>query len=579
MGEFEDDVHRKAGPGRRWMPLGFVSFCVLVVGGVADFFGRMDLGDIFPSDTVSYLDCMRAFERGDLHAALNPLWSPGYPALLALLRPAFPAAPEGTWYAAHTLNFLIYAASWIAFVWLARELSPDGRFQSWLVILAGSAFVTAEACLDQVPRIGPDKLVALLFYVACALQARLLRKDEREGGALLGVALGLGFLAKAPMLIVGVVMLGLTAFLLARRGERVRSVMVAGGLFLAIVFGYGAALSRATGWATLGESGSLNYAWHVNRLQKWVHWQGGTSDAGEAWGSRRLAGFARWTEDPPTFGAPVHPTRAEGQEPTVYLFSADRHATYDPYFDPPYWYRGYAHVFRWRYQLIALARNAFHLVMLGRMPFVWGLGIFAFWGWKMGERGRMRRRDATAVALSAGLAILVYLPVHLEERYIAAPLAVLALVLVVRFTPPTPGRFFAAWLVCGVALLGVEMNQAVVWTDMVHGVTFRDNAKWKLGAALRRSGVAPGTQIAVVSFGPSYDCDWAYLAGVEIVGEVASERDEAALVKLAPEAREGVLGRFSEEGAKVVVTRDAVVGELPGWRRVGDVPMWIYELR
>ena len=562
-------------PNRRWMRFGLASFLVVLVGVIADFFGPMDLGDVFPSDAVAYLDCARAFGRGGWHAALNPLWSPGYPALLAVLRPALAAGVDGVWWAAHTLNLLIFAASWLAFCWFVRELMGD-RVN---LTIAACTFLTAEICVDQVSRIGPDKLAALCLYLACALLLRLVRKPVMRDAALLGIVLGSGFLAKAPWLPVGCVALLAVAWQLWRTGQRVRVALIPAAIFGLIVVSYGAALSRATGWRTLGESGSINYAWHVNRLEKWVHWQGGALAAEQAWDSPRLSRFARWTEEPPDFGRPEHPTRAVGSAPTVYLFQGGRHATYDPYYDPPYWYRGYLHIFNWRYQAIALAKNCWHLVhALAVQPFFWALGLVAAWFLRQREQ-RLPLREAWTVVIAAGAAILIYLPVHLEDRYIGAALAVLVMTLVGGWSGALREQRVVGVVLGTAFIIGLALNQRTAWANVLQGKTYRDNAKWKLGVALHGAGLGEGAQVGVVSFGPSYDSDWAYIVQVEIVAEIASVRDESAFVRLGEAERALVMGRFKDGGAKAVLTRDEVVGRLAGWERVGDVPLWIYRLR
>ena len=91
------------------------SVTVLLLGAIENLYGLTDSGDLYGSDAVQYLDIARALGRHDWHSALNPLWSQGYPALLALLRPLFAPGPLGDWRAVHTLNFLISHSAMAAF--------------------------------------------------------------------------------------------------------------------------------------------------------------------------------------------------------------------------------------------------------------------------------------------------------------------------------------------------------------------------------------------------------------------------------------------------------------------------------
>ena len=315
---------------------------------------------------MEYLDIARSIQHHDFHSVLNPLWSQGYPALLAAARPLFPVGPVGDWRDTRAVNFAIFAADYFAFLFLfigllrSRTQIGDSKHTLFLWAAALAIFLITQICIGQVSRANPDELVTTLFFVACGLLVRILNPLTSKPlrlGLLLGLTLGLGFLAKTVFLILGCGLLVLLALALFTKRRSLKPSMAAAAIFAIIVAGYGAALSRAVGHFTLGESGSINYAWHVNRLQKWVHWQGGIQPAAVAWPRPSIAHFAQWETSPPDFGIPVHPTTILQTSPTVYSFVAPVRANYVPYFDPPYFYAGYHHLFRPRYQLIALIKN------------------------------------------------------------------------------------------------------------------------------------------------------------------------------------------------------------------------------
>ena len=359
---------------------------VLLLGALEGYFGLTDSGDIYGSDAVEYLDLSRAISHRDWHSALNPLWSQGYPATPHPdPRTFFPQTPTGDWQTTRLTNFLIFIACWCAFLALLAQLHRLRPLTQPTFLAAASIFLSAQLTLDQVSRVGPDQLLAAFFFATCTLLLRFQAQPNSTTAALLGLTLGLGFLTKAAFLPLGcIVLLTAASFLVItpQRSGRIRfsdqppippqataaRLIPAAAVFAAIVLTYGAALSHVVGHRTFGEAGSLNYAWHVNRLAKWVHWQGGADLAGKAWPKPTLARFAHWQTDPPDFGTPLHPDLQPGT-PNLYIFHAPVRATYTPYFDPDYFYAGYHHLFRPRYQLIALGKNSVDLAtVLARQP-------------------------------------------------------------------------------------------------------------------------------------------------------------------------------------------------------------------
>jgi hypothetical protein len=126
---------------------------------------------------------------------------------------------------------------------------------------------------------------------------------------------------------------------------------------------------------------------------------------------------------------PVHPTKILQTAPVVYGFAAPMHATYVPYFDPPYFYDGYHRVVRWRYQAIAIVKNLGDLTQaLCAQPAFFGV-LFAVALLTFSRRSRrlgLRWLRAHRVVFACSLfGVALFVPVHLEGRYIASFLAVL----------------------------------------------------------------------------------------------------------------------------------------------------------
>jgi hypothetical protein len=590
---------------QRWSPsarlragaLLLVSFVILALGAVEDVYGNTDRGDVYGSDAVQYLDIARALERHDFRSALNPLWSQGYPVLLAVARPLFAPSPDGDWEATRVVNFMIFAADYFAFLYLLTGMmgtlkqdrgSPARR--SVLFWVAGLAlFVATQICLGQVSRVNPDQLVTIFFFLALGLILRILHRKPTDAlrlwqrGALLGLILGLGFIAKAVFLALGCgILLLLTVALWCRRERNV--LLIAAATFALIVGGYGAALSRATGHFTLGESGSINYAWHVNRLQKWVHWQGGIQTAAEAWPKASIARFAQWNTRPPDFGQPVHPTTILQQSPVVYGFSAPIHATYVPYFDPPYFYEGYRHLIRPRYQLIALAKSLGDLAQtLWTQPIFFALLLaLAILLARRDSRRTFKQwlRTNWLIPAIALFAVAIYLPVHLEGRYLAGFLAVLGLAAFLAASadgiPASQRRLLGLIVVLGLAG-DIARYQLPVWRNVMHHKSPRNNEEWKTGEAVLAEHLPLNAEVGVLSWTPNLQSDWAYIAHLDIIGEIASGPDLELFWRSSPAEQVNTLDTLRRAGAVAVFTRNkpSHAGG-PAWKQFPGTNMWIY---
>ena len=561
---------------------------VLAIGALEGWYGKTVAGDIYGSDAVQYLDVARAFERGDLHSALNPLWSQGYPALLAFVRPLFAAGNAGEWTSVRVVNFLIFVLAWACFAGLVRELVHRRQLGRSAMTGLVCIFVTAQVCMDQVSRVGPDQFVAAIFFLVSMLLLRLRRAPSAQLAAVLGVVLGLGFLAKAIFLPLGCIALAIVSVMFLLQRIRLAEMVPGAALFAVIVVGYGAALSDEVGSPTLGEAGSLNYAWHVDRLAKWVHWEGGVDPGDKAWPKPWIARFTHWESDPPDFGKPIHPSLMIGTAPTVYAFRGPVQATYPPYFDAPYWYQGYKHPVRWRYQVVALGKNVADLVVvLVKQPLILAmvLAYLLMYGrrsdrtvlWAAVPRWLSDVWPAYVLALAG---VVIYLPVHLEGRYLAGFLAVILLIKLDAFSPVLAR---SAWLSMAVVALivvgfltGLVNDQHEVWSRALHHWKYQQNLEWREGQALKAEGFAPQSEIGVISWTPNVQCDWAYLADLRITSEIESPQEERLFWDLDPLDQNAVMLRFRQAGAVAVVTRDRPKEGTPGWDQVGSLPMWVY---
>src|SRR5262249_15153789 len=144
----------------------------------------------------------------------------------------------------------------------------------------------------------PDLCVAACAYVATAILMRIHRGlGTWPGYFLLGAVLGLGFLAKAFMFLVGWAFLACALFAAQSVSRALLPTEASAAIFLLIAAPQILALSHVKGRWTFSDSGRLNYAWFVDRIPA-MYWEGG----------------------PPPAGTPLHPPRQLVDHPRVFEF-------------------------------------------------------------------------------------------------------------------------------------------------------------------------------------------------------------------------------------------------------------------
>ena len=277
-----------------------------------------------------------------------------------------------------------------------------------------------------------------------------------------------------------------------------------------------------------------------------------------------------------------------GTAPTVYAFRGPVQATYPPYFDAAYWYQGYKHPVRWRYQVVALGKNVADLVVvLVKQPLILAMVLaFLLMCARRSDRvvlwaavpGWFSALWPAYVLALAGL--VIYLPVHLEGRYLAGFLAAILLMKLDAFSRVLARSAWSrtavvALIVVGF-LAGLVKDQHEVWSRALHHWRYQDTLEWREGNALKAKGFAPQSEIGVISWTPNVQCDWAYLADLRITSEIESPQDERLFWDLDPLDQNAVMLRFRQAGAVAVVTRDRPKEGTPGWDQVGSLPMWVY---
>ena len=593
---------------------------IAVLGAVEGIYGRSR----YVGDWIAYLNVNRAVSDLDWRAIFDPMWSPGYPSLIALFRVVFPATAEGEWYAILLLNWLIYLAEYATWRYLLRQVfsllnpslnpglnpgSNSGLARAnapAMELLSGCIFLSFGLGFDHVSRVSPDLMVTTFFLLAAGLTLRIVNQAaarDRVGrasdngripdlvlGLMLGSVLGAGYWVKGIFLSLAAIFLLMLGLICISRRTSWRPWVAATVAFYVLAIPFIAAISWSYGQFTLGASGALNYAFHVNHVPHWTHWQGGDE-----------------------FGSPIHATRQLMADLPVFEFATPFRSTYPPYENMAYWYRGYRSYFSFRSEAGAIVRCLFALQRVLRTnPILYAIAIALLAActrrdWRMSLRNGWK--SLWPIWAPAMLGIAIYMLVHVESRYLTPFFMILSLFPLIPFAESGfKAKGALAVVILLVYSLGAVSELAVSDDETIraaiHREDFRNDPQWKLAGALKSLGLNAGDPIAVVDDGhPTYLCSWAYVSRLRIVaefgalpwrlapwdrtvldhdsGEQADENYRHIFWSLPLEKRALVIQAFRNTGARAIIALAGpyASGELtpgPGWSPVGEYGAWIY---
>ena len=542
-------------------------------------------------DGINYLDIGTAFSNGDWQTAVNGTWSPLYAWLAGAVVHVTQPSPQWEFPVVQITNFIVFVATLVCFEFFWRQLTnryygsegePVSRLPRPLWILLGySLFIWSSLNLVEIWAVTPDMLVAALVYLAGGLLLQSARRDENGLTlARLGVVLGLGYLAKAALLPLGIAALGLAAFTGESRRRPLRRLAVSAIPFAIVVGPLVLVLSIKVGHPTFGDVGRFTYLKHVNQLL-YPHWDDS---------------LARVS------GSPEHPPRRVFQNPDVYEFAEPIGGTYPLSFDPGYWTAGLSPRVDVRQQLQAVVSNArfyfdlFFRVQGGFVGVLLVLGIVAL---STGRRPTGFFVEG-ALVVWALCAFGLYAVVFVTGRYIA-PFVVLfwAGVLASLTFPDAPpyrrlltagGGILAlvVWINIGAlnlegatSLLGYSTKLPSDPSRAADSSQFSDGpttAAPAIAEGMRELGFGEGDRVGFI--GNSFTAFWARLARVRIVAEITPK--EAGAFWSADEQRQSeVLRVFVNAGAKALVGRpmDPSIAIQAGWQPVGQTGYLIHFLR
>ncbi len=591
-------------------------------------------------DGMAYMDIADLMRAHHWAGVVNGYWNPLYPACMALFQRLFHATRWNELHAYYVLNygiFLLSVAAVLLFVSalvrLRRQMNP-----LWTPLLGIDALRLLGVALTVIAAqrelsmayMRPDALLQALMLLALAMLLQSLATTSLVYAPLLGLFLGLAYLAKSFAFVVALLCIaGMTVFQLWVQRRRPGRVAAAGGLallvFAALAGPYVAALSRQKHRFDFGDSGALNYAWYVSgtvkmHLEPWMK-----SDFGSA--RVKL----------------IHPEAQLLAHPGVYSYRAEAYGTYPAWFDPAYFHERIAPVFSARRLLRRDLRNlVLSLRYLLNHPEAWILlALLLVCGARLGlpgvcgGRADWRSNAFSLPPLLLGVAIWgIYALVNVEERYVT--LAYLAIVLplfaALDSAPAGPADSRIGSLVRGAedssARVAASSGSSALrrtdsaltassWqrrsaTAMVALLAFlalgeslrialeerRDQSAAGLPAAwysprifaaargLNALGVGSGDAIACMgTIACLNDPYWMRLADVRVLTEVYNPDPTHLLEEFQGlPNRQQVLQVLKAQGAKVVVAAfdpGSMTGRTPaseGWIRLGDSDLYAFPL-
>lgn len=497
-------------------------------------------------DGLVYIDMAAGALRERPASLLNGLWSPGFPALLAAAMALVRPEPAMEFPLAHGLNFLAYCFALFGFsyflkTWQAAGEDAAGGRPRWETPLGFAVFLWFTVGWIGLKSVSPDLLMAGTVLLAAGLCCRIAAGAPgwlHYAG--LGATLGAGFYAKAPVLPLGALLLALLLVWPPSPRFTRRGVLIAAGVFALVSAPLIALLSNQAGRFSAGESGRLNYAWHVNGLPQFV-----------------------WTDNGGNLnGRPVHPPRTILDDPLVIEFATPVKGTYPLWYDPAYWYAGAQPRFSIGEQLRALKASAASYWWSLQLQTILIGGLLA-----LAALGGLKRpsppggRIGGVLLLWAAAACGLFALVHVEFRYVAVFFVPAWLALYRRFGHASDARVRGAAMLCVALALTIQM--AVDLPGLASAAWARNRGAAQPGYitiahGLRAAGVNPGDKLATVDL--ALDAYYARFLGSRVIAHVM-------LAEGAPPSAAGwlkVKQRLAGIGVKALVSRQRPAGALPG---------------
>ena len=210
------------------------------------FFGAAALWlarDAISPDGIAYLDASDVYLSGGWPAAGSGYWSPLYPTMLAAARLVAGQGAAREQSIAQGVNFILFLCVFAALEYLVREVRWTTRARlpgappndtTWR-ILVYALFGVLTVGWIRVWMPTPDMAVAAIVLATAGVGIRLATGRGRWPSVVVfGLLLGLGYLAKAVLLPIGICSLATLAARVRRRPGGLSQIAVAALIFLGL---------------------------------------------------------------------------------------------------------------------------------------------------------------------------------------------------------------------------------------------------------------------------------------------------------------------------------------------------------
>jgi hypothetical protein len=537
-----------------------------IVGAVAGVIQAWTSRGTLAPDLLNYLALAKTLLGNGWTSATNGFWSPFYSWLLAVPMYFHLMTPSTELLWVHLVNLGIFFTSMLCFhVFLSHALrlaalrvgpgNPSWpRIELWWYFTACAIFLFAV--FNWLPNsLGtPDLLVASFILLSAGFLAAILCRDRSwPNYFVLGTALAMGYLSKAPCFPLALVFLAMLPFL--SRGEKWwwAKCLLAVAAFGLVAGPFLYTLSKKEGHPTFGDSGRVNFMMYANGLP--AYWLGeGISKEGV----------------PPSYDTVC-------AEPPVFAFREVPTGVFFPDYEPSRWYAGLVPHLQFKQGVQNLRENLHRLGGMAETESDLALGFLLLLFLSGAAKGLRSVLYWWFLWLPAVAGIGMFWIVHVEERFIA-PFVVLGFVGL--YTGALIANARRPRIVIHVLLAILLLQGGRATLEAVKGIlgtpVSAQNSAARIVYDLQRNGVPPGSKVAVIGF--NLAAYWAWIGQYSIVGEVPSSGAPRFLSASKTE-RERTYSCLAKTGAKAALMHAESPEFLePAWQKVGLEDLYVRPL-
>lgn len=483
-------------------------------------------------DAVSYMDIASSILHGRWHEAVNGIWNPGYPALLALGKLLTRADRFHELQVFYWVNYFVYCLAIACVTFLVQSIldvrskhtQGTSSKNAWsisspaLYIAAYSIVFYSWQMEFSIGYIHVDGLMATMMLLAVGCLLRVVFMDCLPSSIGAGVALGIAYWVKSPGLVLGILLL--VGFYVLQRifpqSPRAPKLLFATFcVFLGVIAPYITALSIQKGRLDWGDSASLNYAWYVSGSEP-VH---------------------ILNDQPWRFGNAsvhlLHPEKKIVSDPLVVEYSHFPDASDGAWIDPSYYHDGTVPHFSLKLQIRIFLQQSRHFAVfiIAHGIFFILLALYIWWFRFTFPAGWPR---AILVLLWTELLLIcsMYVAVHFTDRYITGFYWTAWITTLGFFSSNIPSSkerrlieapvFLISAIILLLGLYTVVLDrEASIRASRTHGWYQQDI--FQLAKELPLHGIIPGSKV-VCFYADGGSAYWARLASVHITAAIYDAR-------------------------------------------------------